>query len=206
MMIIIGVGVIFLLSIHATLSFIHDKFYRHQHHSLFAVDDQTLREQIAKDPQLAEYLKGPEGKPWKGSRSMLIRRKQIPDISYGPVDVVKICLDALQNNDDPQLDHGACVVLEFKSPTGLLAQEGLDPAAYGRFLRSTEYKSLIDFKLYRVEGQPIELMDSLSVKLPVKIVAWKDLSGNNEKNAETSFEFYLTKTKDLWLVDVILAK
>jgi hypothetical protein len=56
-------------------------------------------------------LAGPDGKPWKGVRDMLPRKGQIPLPSYGPKDVCKIILAALQNNDDPQLDHGACVAL-----------------------------------------------------------------------------------------------
>ena len=45
-------------------------------------------------------------------------------------------------------------VREFKSSTGVLGTSGLDPAAYGRFLRSTDYSVLIDFKSASFIGEP----------------------------------------------------
>ena len=50
---------------------------------------------------------------WKGSKEIVIRKKQIPSLNFSPKEVVQICLDALQLNDDPQLDHGCCVLLAF---------------------------------------------------------------------------------------------
>ena len=61
-----------------------------------------------------DYMAGPEGKKWKGTREVLPRRKQIPSPDYSPQDVCRILLSALQNNDDPQLDHGV-----YYSPVGL---------------------------------------------------------------------------------------
>ena len=45
------------------------------------------------------------------SNRILKRKGQVPSPSLGPEDVVKICLSALQFNDDPRLDHGASVVM-----------------------------------------------------------------------------------------------
>ena len=139
-----------------------------------------IPKKLENDPNFQSFMSGPEGKKWKGTREILKRKNQIPDAKYSHVDVCKIVLSALQNNDEPQLDHGACVALydhiflnekinikftfsfetfiiyiqnilrEFKSPTGILASEGLDPAGYGRFLRSTKYSSLIDFKSFEL--------------------------------------------------------
>jgi hypothetical protein len=156
------------------------------------------------DEALKQYLSGPEGKPWKGTRSTLARRGQVPSPERSVQDVVRICLAALQHNDDPQLDHGACVVLEFKSPTGPLAQGGLDPAGYGRFLRDTEYNSLLDFKTAELVGEPVELGDSVSVRQQVKVVEFS--SGSNSVSAEKFFDFYLSKVSGSWLIDVILMK
>lgn len=54
----------------------------------------------------------------KGRKDILGRKKQLPKSNYTPQQVVQIILDALQINDDPQLDHGCCVLLAFTSPTG----------------------------------------------------------------------------------------
>ena len=62
---------------------------------------------LSADPNLKEYMAGNQGKKWKGTRDVLPRRKQIPSPDYSPQDVCRIVLSALQNNDDPQLDHGA---------------------------------------------------------------------------------------------------
>lgn len=72
----------------------------------------------SEDPSLRSFLKGNVDAPWKGTTDSLKRRKQIPLPEYDPRKVVQICLDALQVNDEPQLDHGCCVLLSFKSPNG----------------------------------------------------------------------------------------
>ena len=153
------------------------------------------------DQGLKEFLAGPENKKWNGVKDMLVRKGQVPDEKYTPKDVVKIILAALQDNDSPQLDHGACVVLEFRSNNGPLNDPNLDPSKYGQFLRSTEYNSLIDFKSAQFIGDPIELVDTLSVKQSVNIVGWQS---KGEKN--NIFDFYLSKVDKKWLIDVILRK
>jgi hypothetical protein len=154
---------------------------------------------MLEDPNLNEYLKGEESSAaWKGSTEILKRKKQVPLSEYSPQTVVTKCLEALQCNDDPQLDHGCCVLLSFKSPTGLLSQGGLDPAGYGRFLRSTNYDILIDNSKFDLIGEPVTLQDSLSIRQRVQVTAWG--------NALTRlFDFYLSKFNDMWLVDVVLA-
>lgn len=155
------------------------------------------------DPEYQAFLAGASGKPWKGTRIALARRGQVPLPEYSAQDVVRICLAALQNNDDPQLDHGSCVALEFKSPTGALAEGGLDPAAYGRFIRDTDYASLIDFKASELVGELQPLSDSLSVRQLVKITDWQ--SSPNSKGV-TNFDFYLTQVRGYWLLDIILLR
>lgn len=151
-------------------------------------------------PELFEI----EKKPWGGSREILVRKRQVPMKEYLPKDIIRICLLALQTNDDPQLDHGSSVVLEFKSNGGLLAQGKLDPSEYGRFLRTTEpYNSLIDFKSAELVGQPekVEGAAEESIRQCVRLKSYEDIS---RKSQETYFDFYLSKANDLWLVDVIL--
>jgi hypothetical protein len=89
-----------------------------------------MQEAVEADPELKQFLSGSVAK-WKGTTDTLKRRKQVPDAGYTPQQVVEKCLAALEINDEPQLDHGCCVLLSFKSPTGPLAEGGLDPAEYG---------------------------------------------------------------------------
>lgn len=161
----------------------------------------SVNEVNLEDEGLKEFLLGPEKKKWKGVKDMLVRKGQIPDEKYTPKDVVKIILTALQDNDSPQLDHGACVALEFRSATGPLNDPNLDPAGYGQFLRSTEYNSLIDFKSVKFIGEPIELADSLSVKQSVEVVGWQSKGQQSQ-----IFDFYLSRSDNKWLIDVILLR
>lgn len=78
----------------------------------------------------------------------------------------------------------------------------LDPAGYGQFLRSTEYSSLIDFKSAQFIGEPIELADSLSVKQCVKIIGWQ----SKGQDKDQIFDFYLSRSENKWLIDVILLR
>ena len=163
----------------------------------------VMSDEKLNDPKFMEFMQGAGGrKVWKGTKDILTRRKQVPSSEYNVIDVVKICVEALKCNDDPQLDHGACVVLEFKSPNGPLSDQSLDPAAYGYFLRSSEYQALLDFKDYEIFGDAIPIRDSLSIKQPVKIIGWTTGSNPGEK----IFDFYLTKVNDKWLIDVILLR
>mmetsp|Transcript_5513 Transcript_5513/g.5693 ORF Transcript_5513/g.5693 Transcript_5513/m.5693 type:complete len:214 (-) Transcript_5513:34-675(-) len=158
---------------------------------------------ITTDPDLESFLSGSLNKEWNGSTNMLERRGQIPKEEYGPKDVIRICLSALQHNDDPQLDHGACVVLAFKSPTGVLSQNNLDPAAYGRFLRSTEYIRLTDFSSVDLIGDmEVNSEDNDSVRQTVRVCGWK----TNGVIPCTDFDFYLSKAENLWLMDAILKR
>ena len=174
----------------------HSTFLRRNHEVI-------MNNEKLNDPKLIEFMQGAAGKKvWKGAKDILARRRQVPSSKYNLVDVVKICVEALKYNDDPQLDHGACVVLEFKSPNGPLSDQSLDPAAYGYFLRSSEYQALLDFKDYEIFGDAIPIRDSLSAKQSVKIIGWTTGSNPGEK----IFDFYLTKVNDKWLIDVILLR
>lgn len=149
---------------------------------------------------MQNFLKGELNEPWRGSRDVLKRKKQWPLSEYSPQQVVRKVLDALQINDDPQLDHGCCVLLEFKAPGGVLAQSGLDPAGYGRFLRSTEYGLLLDYNDAELIGEPTQGKDSLSLIQRVLVKGWT-LEGKRE---ERTFDFFLCFANDMWLIDVIL--
>lgn len=165
---------------------------------LFSADKDI--DNIPDDPILQAYLKGEIARPWKGSRTLLERRKQVPNPEYSPQQAIQMCLNALQLNDDPQLDHGSSVVLELKSPEGALASSGLDPAGYGKFLRSTEYEGLIDFATSEFIGTPEELQDSLSIRQRVRITK-KDI---NNVVTTKQFSFFLSKVGDCWLIDMIV--
>mmetsp|Transcript_2396 Transcript_2396/g.4247 ORF Transcript_2396/g.4247 Transcript_2396/m.4247 type:complete len:210 (-) Transcript_2396:12-641(-) len=151
---------------------------------------------------MENYMKGTM--PWKGTRDILPRKKQIPSKEYSATSVVRKILDALQINDDPQLDHGCCVLLEFKSPSGPLAKTDLDPAAYGRFLRNTEYGLLIDHTVSTLVGEPEELSDSLSIRQKVTIKGYGSDDMGPRELKELDFDFYLTNVESTWLLDVIL--
>lgn len=167
-----------------------------------SIDDVT-KERAAEDPLFAEFMRGADSKKtWKGTYDILGRRGQVPKTEYSIKDVVNIVVTALGCNDDPQLDHGACTALSFRSPGGPLADASLDPASYGSFLRSNEYCALLDYKSYELAGDPIELKDSLSVKQQVNINGW--VTGNSP--GAKIFDVYLTKVSDQWLLDVILLR
>jgi len=176
------------------------------------------------DKDMEEFLNGSTEKPWRGSTISLGRRGQIPNARYSPADVVRICLKALQSNDDPQLDHGCCVVLQFRSPKGelfmfniinvtlskfhkgILAETNLDPAIYGRFIRSNnQYDSLIDFKSAELRGEPIPVpsRSNNAVKQRVQIENWT--IDTQSKPKFKNYEFYLSNESDVWLIDAILA-
>eukprot|EP01041_Mallomonas_annulata_P002696 gene2696-5308_t len=151
------------------------------------------------EADLKNFLSGSKRGPWNGTKDILVRRGQVPSADYGPKDVIRVCLAALQNNDEPQLDHGACVVLAFKSPNGILAQDSLDPAEYGRFLRSTEYSALVDFASAELIEDLQMTNDNQSARQAVKINGWKNVQGIS---SESMFDFFLSRTGDNWLIDL----
>ena len=149
-------------------------------------------------------MAGPDGKPWTGDRNILKRKRQVPDPSYGPKDVVTLVLRALQSNDDPQLDHGALVTLEFKSSGGVLASTNLDPAGYGRFLRGTDYSKLLDFKSFDFLDEGEHLQNG-SVRMSVQINGWAyGLETVTTVDSVAYFDFYLSQEGNVWLIDAIL--
>lgn len=179
---------------------------------LLANDQQASNPEVdfSDDPELQSYMNGSKDVPWKGSRRSLARRKQVPLPEYTPQQVVRKCLDALQLNDEPQLDHGCCVLLEFKSPQGLLAESGLDPAGYGRFLRNSDYSILLDHNESELVGKPSPSaapaegqQEGKAVERVVQRVRVRGWSVYG-KRAETDFDFHLSKIDDCWLLDVIV--
>jgi hypothetical protein len=153
----------------------------------------------------------------------------VPLPEYSPQVAVRTVLDALQINDDPQLDHGCCVLLAFKSPSGIildstldamkvtytvslylninrlsgpLGESNLDPSGYGRFLRSSAYGLLIDHNRSEFIGEPEQLRDSLSVRQRVRVSGWSD--GPTDSCEQVVFDFYLSNVEGTWLIDVIL--
>jgi hypothetical protein len=153
------------------------------------------------DPDVAAFL---EGKPrkWSGRWDIMKRRGQMPSPEYSPVEVVVTILKALKNNDDPQIDHGAAVVLAFASPDGALKKSGVDPAQYGLFL-STNYPALLDFKSAELLGDTnTKMIDNTTTtfRQPIRASGWSGASFG-------TFEFILTRCGESspWLVDAIVA-
>ena len=179
--------------------------------------DESLENKIQNDKELQEYLSGKGAKEWKGSKSMLKRRGEMPDPTYKPIDVLRVCLKALESNDYPQLDHGACVVLEFKAPNSPLAVF-LNPAHFGSYLRNSEYKSILDFKNAKPSGNLIILKEEqgqpISIKQDVEITTFPDYNSIKsvfpaDSNAaripdhKVIFSFFMSLHDDLWLIDAI---
>lgn len=149
------------------------------------------------DPRLDEFLSGSGRTEWKGTTTILKRKGQVPLETHTPADIIRICLDALKLNDEPQLDHGCCVVMEFRSPTGPLSQLK-NPAEFGNFLRSDEsYSSLVDFHVSNMVGA-LDVVNTNSAKQTVEIIGW------GQQPKKTKFDFYLSKHASNWLLDVIL--
>lgn len=155
------------------------------------------------DQDLQSYLTGQNNIPWKGTRQILKRKKQIPDPSYSPIQVINLCMNALSINDDPQLDHGCCVLLEFASPNGPLREKNLDPAAYARFLRSSDYSLLIDHNRYELNGDLKTIRNGNSVIQAVDVFGYRDESGNIPSN---TFDFFLSQVEGKWFVDVVVLR
>ena len=153
------------------------------------------------EPDVEAFL---EGKPrkWSGRWDIMKRRGQVPAPEQSPVEVVVTILKALKTNDDPQIDHGAAVILAFASPDGPLKRSGLDPAQYGSFLR-TNYPALLDFKSAELLGDT-KLIDitTTTFRQPIRARGW---SGDSSLTGD--FEFILTRAgeNDPWLIDVIKA-
>lgn len=182
--------VCFFVCLFASQGFLHSNICAKFSKALHAIDEN--------DPDLQNFLSGQGSKTWRGTRDILKRRGQVPLPDYNPTEVVKILIKALQSNDDPQLDHGACVVLEFKSPSGPIAESGYNPAEFGNFLRSNQkFSGLVDFKDAKLVGSYQVLRDDRSVKQSVEIRQW-------EENNPIIYDFYLSKVVDVWLVDAIL--
>ena len=128
---------------------------------------------------------------------MLPRRGELPSSDYSASDVAKICLKALQSNDYPQLDHGACVVLEFKSPGGPISVF-TNPAELGSYFRKVN-PHLVDFKSVQFIDEPVKVVSNVPmvecVQIRVGIVPW-DLPTE-------IYSFYLSKIDKTWLIDAI---
>jgi len=148
-------------------------------------------------PSLDDFL-NKKNRKWSGRTDILERRKQLPSVDQSPTDVVRIVLAALKINDDPQMDHGACVLLEFSNPKGILREGKLDPGELGSFLRE-KYSVLIDFKRAELVGDPSET-EPFSVTQRVKILDW-----DTNNTAGTNFDFFLSRVPGKsWLIDVIV--
>ena len=155
------------------------------------------------DSKLQEFLSGEYSKTWRGTKTMLERRGETPSPNHNAIDVIRILLKALKSNDYPQLDHGACVLLEFKSPTGPLAVFS-NPAELGSYFRKN-YPNLVDFKEAKLSGNLIDIKPTgtsegvtiESVKQLVEIYTYDDIKGEN-------YDLFLSKIDGLWLVDAIV--
>ena len=170
---------------------------RHNAASNKIIKDRVFSTDPKEDPDVAAFL---EGKPrkWSGRWDIMKRRGQMPSPEYSPVEVVVTILKALKNNDDPQIDHGAAVVLAFASPDGALKQSGVDPAQYGLFL-STNYPVLLDFKSAVLGDTKMIDITTTTFRQPIRASGWSGANGE--------FEFILTRCGESspWLVDAIVA-
>jgi len=71
---------------------------------------------------------------------------QWPQPELSPNEVIMMVFDALQQNDDPQLDHGCLVLLEMASEGFDARRRGLNPAQFGRVLRQDpRHEQLVGF-------------------------------------------------------------
>jgi len=163
--------------------------------SISKVSEKENQETV-NDPRLKEFMAGEGSKEWRGTKTGLERRGELPDPKYSPIDVIRIVLKALQTNDYPQLDHGACVVLEFKSPTGPLAIFS-NPAELGAYLRKS-YENLVEFKEAKLVGES-KVVGSI-MQQSVDVIPWESSIPSE------SYTFYLTQVDNIWLVDAIIKK
>ena len=143
-----------------------------------------------------------EGKPraWTGDKNIVKRKLQYPREDYAGHEVLRIILNALKNNDDPQLDHGALVVLEFAC--GKLQDSKLNPSELGSVIRG-KWEELIDHKKAEFKDA-VEDATGTKVKQTVDIYAWESLSLTASSKAITSFDFFLELSGGCWRLDDIV--
>ncbi len=150
---------------------------------------------------------------WRGKRHLLPFLGQLPDPAYTPQRVVQICLGALQRNDDPQLDHGCCVLLEFMSPDGAIAACGLDPRGYGAYVRNSEdFSVLLDNRQTALCETPTSLVagaicsvESLGREVHqqrVRVLPWESPADSPPADW-AHFVFGMSRHNGTWLVDDI---
>ncbi len=156
------------------------------------------------DEEILNYLQGNKNAKWKGNRNILIRKKQVPNSALSPIQVVETVTRALQINDDPQLDHGCQVLLEFSNPDGIIRQSGLDAAEYGRYLRSSDYAILIENSDVRLVGEVSYNDDQTKATQRVEIVGGGMEMEDDEEGKHALLDFFLSKVNDLWLIDIVL--
>lgn len=71
----------------SVLSCNRNLYHSQLRHQIF--NPNRLRMISGVDKEYQEFLAGPIGKPWKGSRSALARKFQVPLSEYSPQDVVR---------------------------------------------------------------------------------------------------------------------
>ncbi|CEM30979.1 unnamed protein product [Vitrella brassicaformis CCMP3155] len=101
-----------------------------------------------------EQLPPPEKHPeqWFGQWVVLERRGDLPQPGEDARVVIEKVLDALQTNDDPQLDHGAAVTIKHASRDNIISN--FNPAQYGSYLRNSEYRVLLNRDTFEFVGPP----------------------------------------------------
>lgn len=180
--------------------------------------DESIKNKILSNEDLQKYLNGTVQKEWKGTKTILQRRGEIPDPKYKPLDVIRVCLKALESNDYPQLDHGACVVLEFTAPASPLAVFQ-NPAEFGTYLRGNDYKYILDFKDAKPVGDAVilkqEAGETVSIKQTVEITNFPDYNSiktvfpdtgtpvQRGQDKKVMFNFFLSLHGDVWLIDAL---
>lgn len=147
-------------------------------------------------PELQSFLEGRVLR-WAGNENIIKRRGQVPSPSFSPRKVVFTVLSALKVNDEPQINHGALVLLTFSSPTGDIGKSKLDPGELASFIRKT-FPELLDFRSAELVG------DEPRTIVPGQRLVQSVVVSTYDSEQKATFDIYLGKHGELWLIDVIL--
>jgi len=90
-----------------------------------------------------------------------------PDPKYTPSEVVIAVLDALQNNNSPDTNHGISVLFAFTSPAS--ASVGSDISDFASYIPTSKYKILLNWDERMFEKKISYSADKKKAYLDVKI-------------------------------------
>ena len=176
----------------------HNHFCRGLKHTRYMVEPDS-------DTDLQSFLAG-KTREWTGDASILKRRNQLPSTEYNAGEALRVVLNALQSNDDPQLDHGALVLIKFSCGRMANVAKEMSPSTLGKMIRE-KFPELIDYRRANFKDAIVDATES-KVCQNVEITSWSALTLPADTAENASYDFFLEKESgsDCWKIDAIVRK